>query len=260
MIALLAVALGGSDGSAARSAADFELGLLVDTTLSAGTIVPKPNGSTVSVSSRRFVLGARVRLAPAQNESAHLHIELPSGLSWGAESPLQTPHCTGTATTADCDTMPTRPGPHSPTDEIFGWNVTAAQDGRYVVQAQLTMPSAPDPVLSNNAATVTVVVKQAATVFAGRAQLTPTKPRAGSTVRATVDILTQAGTRPRPTGLRCAARIGTKAVTGTPRATAGLATCVYRTPLKARGKTFSGSVSFTAVGTRFSKPFRAKLT
>jgi hypothetical protein len=261
-ISLLAVALiTGSAGIAAPRDADFELGLLVDTTLSAGTITPVPNGGTVTVSRRTFVVGARIRLEPAQSERAHLRVELANGLTWGVENPATTLHCSGTATTADCETMPSRPGPHGPTDEIFGWDVTATQNGRYVVRARLTDPSAPDPVLSNNETTVTVIVReQSATVFAAPARLIPERPRAGRSVRATVSILTSAGSRPRPTALMCTGKVGTKALSGTPSASAGQATCLYRPPVAARGKTLSGSVAFTVAGTRFSKSFRAKLT
>ena len=214
----------------------------------------------MTVSSRTFVVGARIRLEPAQSERANLRLELANGLTWGAENPATTLHCSGTATTADCETMPSRPGPHGPTDEIFGWDVTATQNGRFVVQARLTNPSAPDPVLSNNETTVTVIVREAsATVLAAPARLIPERPKAGRSVRATVFISTSAGGRPGPTELKCTGRVGTKAVTGKPSASAGQATCLYRPPATARGKTFSGSVAFTVDGTRFSKSFRAKL-
>ena len=250
----------GSAGVAAPHDADFELGLLVDTTISAGTITPIPNGGTVTVSRRSFVVGARIHLEPAQSERAHLRLELANGLTWGAENPTTTLHCSGTATTADCETMPSRPGPHGPTDEIFGWDVTATQNGRYAVHATLTEPSVADPVLSNNETTVTVIVReQSATVLAARARLIPERPRAGRPVKAIVLILTSAGARPGPTALKFTGRVGTKALTGTPRASAGQATCLYRPPAAARGKTFSGSVAFTVDGTRFSKSFRIKL-
>lgn len=98
----------------------------------------------------------------------------------------------------------------------------------------------------------------AAPAVAGAAKVAPAKPKAGAAVTATVRV-TAGGAPVRPTKVTCAGSIGKAKVKGKPRAAAGSAKCVYKTPRAAKGKTLRGSVSFTARGKRFTKRFSVKL-
>jgi hypothetical protein len=63
----------------------------------------------------------------------------------------------------------------------------------------------------------------------------------------------------RPAAVACAGSIGGTKLKGSPKAASGTASCTFRPPRAAKGKTLRGSVSFTARGTRFTKRFSAKL-
>ena len=97
-----------------------------------------------------------------------------------------------------------------------------------------------------------------APAVAGAAKVTPAKPRAGAAVTVTVRV-TAGGAPVRPAKVACAGSIGKAKVKGKPRAAAGSAKCVYKTPRAAKGNTLKGSVSFTARGKRFTKRFSIKL-
>jgi hypothetical protein len=81
---------------------------------------------------------------------------------------------------------------------------------------------------------------------------------AGSTVTASVRIVL-GGTPVRPTRVACAGTIGGEKVRGVPKATRGKASCIYRTPTAAKGKTLRGTVAFTARGERYVRRFAARL-
>ena len=105
------------------------------------------------------------------------------------------------------------------------------------------------------AAVVAVVVT--ATVSAGAAKLTPAKPKAGSLVTASVRV-TAGGAPIRPTAspasdARRSEGTAHREPHGQPRS------CRYRTSKAAKGKTLTGSVSFTARGKKFTKRFSARL-
>ncbi len=102
------------------------------------------------------------------------------------------------------------------------------------------------------------VTPRAPATVAGVAKLAPAKPRAGSSVTASVRV-TAGGAGVKPTKVTCAGTIGRAKVKGKPRAAAGAAKCVYRTPRAAKGKTLKGSVSFTTGGKRFTKRFSVRL-
>ena len=87
---------------------------------------------------------------------------------------------------------------------------------------------------------------------------TPAPITAGSTVTASVRIVL-GGELVRPSGVRCTGTIGDTKVRGVPKAKRGLASCVYRTPRTAKGKTLRGTVSFTARGERYVRHFSARL-
>lgn len=153
----------------------------------------------------------------------------------------------------------------------YVWDVVADRPAVYEITVSVE-PTEPDPDLSNNTDTFRFEVVQptsrgggtggggggGATVSASVVKLAPAKPRAGSTVSATVRV-TAGGAEVRPTAIACAGTIGTARLKGTPKAFSGSATCVYRTPKSAKGKALRGAVSFKARGTKFTKRFTAKL-
>jgi hypothetical protein len=81
---------------------------------------------------------------------------------------------------------------------------------------------------------------------------------AGSIVTASVRIVL-GGDLVRPTRVTCAGTIGGERVRGVPKATRGKASCTYRTPRAAEGKTLRGAVAFTARGERYVRRIAARL-
>src|SRR5215210_4569035 len=55
-----------------------------------------PNGSTARVRGSKFVVGVSVALITPEPASAHIRLELPAGLTWGADAPDPTEGCTST--------------------------------------------------------------------------------------------------------------------------------------------------------------------
>jgi hypothetical protein len=82
--------------------------------------------------------------------------------------------------------------------------------------------------------------------------------RAGAVVTASVRV-TSAGAPVRPTGVRCAGSIGNAKVRGVPGATTGRASCTYRTPVDAKGKTLRGSILLTVRDKRYLRRFATRL-
>lgn len=98
----------------------------------------------------------------------------------------------------------------------------------------------------------------AVSVSASAVTLTPARPKAGRPFSATVRV--SAGGAPvRPTGIACAGTIGSTKLKGVGKAASGAATCVYRTRKGAKGKTLQGTISFSALGKKFTKRFATKL-
>ena len=84
--------------------------------------------------------------------------------------------------------------------------------------------------------------------------LAPMRPKAGSSFRAFVRV--SADGRPvMPTDVKCPATIESATVDATPRASLGIATCVFRPLQAARGKVMSGGVTFTARGAKITRRF-----
>jgi hypothetical protein len=81
----------------------------------------------------------------------------------------------------------------------------------------------------------------------------------GYVVTASVEFFTRGPSR-RPTALKCAGTLGGEPLRGTPRATKGKATCLYRAPLSARGKTLRGTMSFVVSGERYVRHFSRRLS
>ena len=188
--------------------------------------------------------------------SVRLRFELPAGLHWGDDLPDPGENCTSTTTVAECHP----PFPldwNNPQMSGFGWlwDVVADAPGSYVLKAELIESSASDPESADDSSSVTAVVKEAAAaVTAGAVKLSPAKPRAGAIVSARVAV-----TGASPTDVACTGTVGNARVAGVGRASAEAASCRYRTPRSARGKTLRGSVAFSANGTKITKRFAVRL-
>jgi hypothetical protein len=190
-------------------------------------------------------------------------IALPTGLRWGADGPDPSEGCTGTQP-AICSQQMQR----NQVGTVGGgwvWDVLAERGGFYEITATI-QPDRPDPNASNNTATFRFEVRQPASgggrtvsrAVAGTVKLVPARPRAGSVVAANVRV-SAGDTRLRPNKIRCFGTVGAMRLKGIARAGSGIATCRYRLPKTARGKTLRGTISFTARGRSFTKRFAARL-
>jgi hypothetical protein len=192
-------------------------------------------------------------------------IRLPSGLRWGADGPDPGEGCTGTEP-AVCSQQMQR----NQVGTVGGgwvWDVVAERGGFYEVTATV-QPERPDPNASNNTVTFRFEVRRptsggggggtASAATASAVRLVPARPRAGSIVAANVRV-SAGGTRLRPSRLRCVGSVGGVRVNGIARAGSGTASCRYRLPRAGKGKTFRGTISFTARGRSFTRRFAARL-
>ncbi len=253
-----------SSAGGAPAAVDIHLDIVVGSSPRTGR--PVPNGGTATVASLSFAAGVEVSLVTALPASATVRLTLPDGLTWGSDLPDPTESCTSTPATGQCQTPPLEPiaGRNS---VGWGWDVVAARTGSYVLRAQIVSASEPDPEPSNDSASVTVVVTEAPSpppppgaggTSVGAAKLAPARPKAGSTVVASVRM-TVGGSPVRPSGVVCTATAGATRLKGVGRAGSGSATCTYKTPRGAKGKVLRGAVSFTAAGSRYARRFSARL-
>jgi len=188
----------------------------------------------------------------------HARFELPPGLHWGAHLPDPAENCTSTATVADCRS----------TQRVFTdvpgvrwvWDVVADAPGTYVLKGLVVESSTPDPDLSDNAASVTVIVDPSA-IVASAVELTPARPRAGSSFTAHVEVTVDRVPGSFPDRMRCTATVGGRKLIGLDMSSPGLAVCRYRTPKSARGKTLRGTIAFVTLPDemRFTRRFAVKL-
>lgn len=150
------------------------------------------------------------------------------------------------------------------------WGVVAAASGIYEVTASVE-GDRPDPDPTNNTRTYRFEVRTdsggggsegggggGTAVSAGAVKLSPGRPKAGSAVVASVRV-TRGGSPLRPTGVVCAAALGGAKTKGTGRAASGVASCLFKTPKTARGKTLAGSIAFRAGGRVFTRRFATRL-
>ncbi len=259
LAALLVVVVFAAPAAAAPAAADFVV--FISTGVGAGQLYA--DGATVDIGRLTFRAGALVDNDGGEEATARFRFTLPDGLRYGADGPDPSESCTATAATGECGTgllIGTDPSRRS---ALWLWDVVADVPGRYVLRAEIVQTSVSDPVPANNAASITVVVTAsggggAATVSASTIRTTPAKPKAGAAVSATVRVT--AGSAPvRPTGVTCTGSVGGGKLRATPRSGSGTATCVYRPPKSASGKTLRGTISFTARSTKFTRRFATKL-
>lgn len=226
------------------------------------------DGGRVTVTRLNFFVEAAVVPRPisvTEDMRATIRVELGEGLRWGADDPDPSEGCTSTPTTGVCEAPLVR----GQRDWGWYWEVVAAQPGSYPFRGEIVAATVADPVLSNNASAITIVVTDgsgsaggggggSAAVSTSAARVTPTMPKAGRAVAATVRV-TAGGVPIRPSRVTCAGSIGAAKVRGTARAANGSASCSFRTPAAAKGKVLRGSVAFTAQGQRFTKRFSARL-
>ncbi len=147
---------------------------------------------------------------------------------------------------------------------LWSWRVISAEPGAYVITASATSPEAdPDP--SNNSATFRFQVAPpisagggGSSVTASRAKLSPAQPKAGVSVVATVRV-TKGGSPVRPSRVACAAKAGATTLRGKARAASGSASCTFKTPASAKGKSLHGTVTLTALGKTIRRAFSAGL-
>jgi hypothetical protein len=257
-------ALASAAGAAPRANVDLQIDIVVGSSVRTARSVP--NGGTATVAGLNLAAGVEIGLITALPASAKVRLTLPDGLTWGTDLPDPGEGCTSTASTGECQTPVLEPiaGRNA---VGWGWDVVAARTGSYVLRAEIVSASDPDPEPSNDTASVTVVVTEASSppppgggggVRVGAAKVSPAKPKAGSTVVATVRM-TDGANPTRPSGVTCTATAGAAKVRGVGRAGNGAATCTYRTPKSGKGKLLRGSVSFTAAGAKYTKRFSVKL-
>jgi hypothetical protein len=253
--------LGASTSTAAPRAADFQV------FVSAGANAPQviANGGTVTVSALTFKVGLVVDNNGGEEATARARFALPEGLRFGRDVPDPTEGCNLSGQVAECRTGLTVGTDPSRRTGVWVWDAVADRAGSYTVRAEVLETSVADPDASSNAASATIVVREAApgggsgAVVATAVRLAPAKPRAGSVVTATARV-SQDDAPITPSGVACLGRIGSGAkIKGAARAAPGAATCSFRTPRSAKGKRLAGSIAFAAGGQRFTKRFSVVL-
>jgi hypothetical protein len=256
--------LAASSATGARSAADVAIFISLAGAV-ADNMPVHPSGATATVTSRNFAAGVRIRNSGPERALLRFRIELGAGLRWGNDAPDPSEDCTGTETAGEC----APPIAYEQTPSFhplqFGWDVVAAQPGTYTISAQIISSSTSDPDATNNTATLTVVVAEptggagaGTAVSASRVAVAPARPRAGAALTASVRVLV-GGVAVRPTRLRCTGTVGRTKLAGTPRASTGRASCVYRPPRNAKGRTLRGTIAFRAGTTNVTRRFSIKL-
>jgi hypothetical protein len=261
--ALVALVTFGLASGTATAAADGVLALTASTALTNLT-PPIPNGGTVTVTSLNFKAGVSVSNATAGDASFKIRFELSPGLRFGTDGPDPSEFCTASAP-FECQTPSLNPDRLGGGDFGWAWDIVAERAGTYTLRAEIVGSSTADPNPANNVISATVVVRepggqttQPAAAVASGVTLSPARPRAGSTVAATVRV--SAGGAPvKPSRVRCSGTVGGAKLTGTPRATAGAATCRYHPSRATRGKTLRGRITFAARGRTMTRRFSTTL-
>jgi hypothetical protein len=268
--ALLIVA--GTAGAAA-SQVDIALNIGASTRPNPRTLIP--NGETTTVTSRNFYAFVSIDLiTPTPGGRPKVRVELGGGLRWGADDPDPADLCTSTPTIGECQTPELVPITGQSGGGWF-WDVVAPGNGTYTLSAAIVEAAEPDPDPSNNRSSITIVVNESAgggsgeggsggggggsaSISASAVKLSPAKPRAGSTLVASVRV-TRGGSPVKPTGVACAATVGKTKIRGGVRSSSGVASCLFKTPKSGKGKTMVGSVSFRAGGQSFQRRFVSRL-
>jgi hypothetical protein len=253
LAAVSLVATGGS-GPAAVTASNLSVKIVVGTTVR--NIPQFRNGESTTVARLAFKAGVTIQSTGPDQATARVRFELPAGLHWGSDVPDPSENCTSTPSVAECRTPQPLFTSNFP-DYGWAWDVVADAPGTYALKTSVIESSTSDPDLSDNAAAVTVVVTRPS-VAAGAARISPARPKAGSVVSARVAV-TAGDTAVTPGGVTCTGTLAGKKIRGAARATAGAATCRYRTPRSAKGKTLRGTIAFTAEETQITRKFAVRL-
>ena len=260
-----AVGLAAASASAAPTAANLRIAILVGSPPVTTQPPSIPNGGSVTIGGLNFVAGFAVTNTGPDPATVKVQIELPAGLHWGTDGPDPSEDCT-VGETSVCNALL---GTQVNNDfAALGWDVVADTVGSYTLKVQVIESSTSDPDTSDNASSVTVVVTQpaggsgggsgSAAVAASAVKVSPAKPKAGSAVVASVRV-TRGGSPVRPTGIACAATIGKTKIKGGAKSSSGVASCLFKTPKTGKGKTMLGSISFKAGGQSFTKRFSKRL-
>ncbi|HEX4747320.1 MAG TPA: hypothetical protein VFU99_10610 [Gaiellaceae bacterium] len=245
--------------ASARSTAD-DLSALVF--LSQGANVTEVRGST-------FGIVIEVEGSTGVPRAVTIRTALPGGLTF-ATAPTAEDACTGTLTDRELTLVCTKSmvlDGAGTARASWRWSLRASSPGAYTISATASSAEA-DPNPQNDTGTLRFQVVPDVTtppggtdvaLQAGAVRLTPAKPRAGSTVRASVRV-TAGGDPIRPSRVVCAARVAGAKAPGTARADAGAAVCSFKTSARSRGKLLRGSIRITARGTTLVRRFSARLS
>ena len=256
-------------GSAGASPASVDVAVNVGAAVTNARPALAPNGSTVTVTRRNFYVFLDISLIAPAAAKGTVRIELGPGLGWGSDAPDPSEGCVATASTGTCDIGDLQPIAGQSSSGAR-WNAVAAQNGTYTLRAEITALSDTDSDTSNNASAITIVVAEptgggsggggggSASAKASAVKLSPTSPKAGSTVVASVRV-TRGGSPVRPTRITCTASLGGAKVKGAGRSASGVASCRFKTPKTSKGKRLVGSISFEAGGSSFTRRFAVRL-
>ena len=223
-----------SSAGASPAASNVELNVGADRSSTNPTIIP--NGGTATITSRDFYVFLAISLVSLTPNNATARVELSGGLRWGADNPDPTEKCSSTPTTGECTTGDLQPVAGGSEAGWF-WDVVAPGNGTYTFKGEITKTADTDPDMSNNASQITIVVNEttggggggwggggggggSAAATASAVKLSAARPRAGSTVVASVHV-TRGGSPLRPSGIACPASIGGTRVRADPRRRAG---------------------------------------
>ncbi|HXG77026.1 MAG TPA: hypothetical protein VNJ53_10685 [Gaiellaceae bacterium] len=240
------VGLGGT--ASARPAAD-DLATIVF--LSRGVGVTQVQGLTVGVV-------VEVEGSTGVARPVTIRATLPAGLGFGTP-PATGDGCVGDPASLTCTKTMVLDAAGT-ARASWRWDLRASGPGRYVLTVTASSDEA-DPNPGNNTGTLefeVLVPPAASTVAAGPARVVPARPRAGRSFAASVSV-TVDGRPVRPGRIVCTATVAGARLRGTPRGTAGLATCTFRTPATAQGKLLRGSLRLTAGGRSFARSFSVRL-
>lgn len=251
-------------GSTSAALADADLSI----TVGFGNLGEIESARTTTTS-RTFAISVIVEASSFTPEPVRLQIQLPEGLHWGSNAPDASEGCTGTAQVVCIGTTTTGSG-NGGNFAFWSWQVVADRTGHFEIDASIA-GMGPDPDNSNNSRTFSFDVLtpggggggggggSGSVVKASGVKFSPARPKAGSTVVASVRV-TKGASPARPTGTRCAASIGNVKLKGVARSRSGLAACSFKTPRSAKGKLLRGSVAFHVGDSSFSKRYTTRLT
>ena len=185
--------------------------------------------------------------------SARLLVDLPIGVT--AITPMNGIGCPAGDGTLDCG-----PQDLAPSFGHFDFGSFRADEaGSYTISVRVTELTATDPHLSDNTASLTIVVKAPTPTVRGFV-ISPVRPRAGVPVKASFAIVDQATKRRLvPSAVGCAARAGSTRVRGRGSVQRARATCTFFPPLSAKGKTLRGTITANVAGKRLAKVFAVPL-